>query len=575
MSSGERTHSTDAELATDPAYAREGRDSGGRTAVSRLRDLPHNAFALAWIPALAMAIVYLVVFVVQLPHNLTALAWDSDYASAFTVPETLVKTGTDGNMVLGSAGQWVSLWFGLLTAGLPLHRALWEIAPTALFVATTLGVGWSVAQVANRRAALLAVLLGLVASPFALEFLMAPAAHNTVYPCTALLGAYLIWLARGDGRGRLTALAVPPILGVVIGACLASDLLLAATAVIPLGATAVLAGLRRNRRSRLVALSALATIVVAIPVAKLTTSIMHSLGFLSLETPEKAVALSELPGRARLLFKGLEALFNGYLTREHPGTLHLPLGLASDVVMSAALLALLAIGTVTTVRLVTSGLHRSSTRTAPQLAYSLHVVYWFASAVSACGVFWIAADTGGGTNLHESYYGTVIFSVAAVVPLALARKSRVRWLIPAGAAVLFTAALVGLSGSYLNLKPWVASSEPIVERIAAADHLTVGYGGYLDASSLTWNSDGRIEVRPVMACANPAGASICPFYLQRVPSWYVPARRDTFLLTDSEELWVNSLPSDLGKPLATYAFGTMRMYVYPYDIASRLGPEPD
>jgi hypothetical protein len=38
---------------------------------------------------------------------------------------------------------------------------------------------------------------------------------------------------------------------------------------------------------------------------------------------------------------------------------------------------------------------------------------------------------------------------------------------------------------------------------------------------------------------------------------------------------VASLPAGLGKPLASYRFGQMSIYFYPYDIASRLGPALD
>ena len=530
---------------------------------------------MLWLVPLVIAAAYLVVFVVQLPRDITELAWDSDYATGFTIPETVVHTGTGGDTVLASAGQWVPLWFGLLTATLPFHRELWGIAPTILFIATAFTVGWSVAQVADRRAASFAVLIGLVASPLALVFFMAPEAHNTVYPCTALLGAYLIWLTRGARRRRLTALAVPPALGVVVGACLASDVLLAATAVIPLAFTAILAAVRRERRSRLVSLSALTTVAVALPIAKLTSASMHSLGFVTIETPVKLAPLSELPERARLLFDGLKTLFNGYLGPAKPGALHTPLGLASDVVMSAALLAVIAIGAYTTVGFVASGLRRNAVHNPIQLARSLHIIYWVASAVSACGAFWIAAETGGGTNLHESYYGTVIFSVAAVVPLALSTASPARWLFPAGASVFFAASLVGLTSNYMNVSAWIGKETPSIARVARTDDVTFGYGGYGDASSVTWNTDGRVTVRPLMECSNPAGANICPFYEARVPSWYVPQQRRTFLLVDSEEPWVSSLPGGLGRPLAAYAFGAMRMYVYPYDIASRLGPAPD
>jgi hypothetical protein len=570
---------TDADLARQAAHASgDVAEPGGalaRGALAWIRELAGERLALIWLIPLAVAAVYLVVFAVQLPQNITAVSWDSDYASAFVIAETLVHTGTGGHTVIASSGQWVPLWFGLLTASLPLHRELWGVAPTLLFVATALMVASSVSQLAGRRAGVLAALISLIASPLALAFLMAPMAHNTVYPCTALLGAYLLWLARAEHRRALTALAVPPLLGVVIGACLASDLLLAATAVIPLTFTALLAAVQRDRRSRLVSLSALATAVVALPVAELTGSIMHSLGFVTIAAPVKVVPLSQLAMQASSLLTGLKALFNGYLGAGRPGTLHASLGIASDIAMGAALVALLAVGALATARLVRSGVRRHTPRTPAQLARSVHVVFWAASAVTACGAFLIAGETGGGTNAHESYYATVIFSVAAVVPLLLASGAPARWLIAAGTSVLFAASLAGLTSNYVTTAAWIASAKSHVMQIAAANHVTAGYGGYDEASSLTWNTAGRVTVRPLMECPNPQGADICPFYIMRVPSWYVPQNRRTFLLIDREEAWVSTLPGGLGKPLASYSFGAMRMYIYPYDIATRLGPDPD
>jgi hypothetical protein len=577
-----RLRNGDSLAKTDPAsrgsYTQSAVTTRSRGALRwRIRPFKQEARAdpltFLWLVPLSIAAVYLIVFLVKLPHNITALSWNADYASEFVLPETLVKTGTSGNMVMASAGQWVPLWFGLLTTTVPLHRELWGVAPTALFVTAALVVGWSVSRIATRRTAVLSVLLSLIASPLALAFFMAPA-HTTVYISTALLGAYLVWLARARGRRRLLTFAVPPLVGVAIGVCLASDTLGAATAVVPLSLTAILAGLRRERRSRIAALSALATVAVAVPIAKLTTQIMHSLGFLTLATPAEVVPLSELPQRAELLFKGLKTIFNGSLGPQLPGTLHTELGVASDVVMSAALLTLLCLGAVTAVRFIRSGL-RKEAQAQGELAYSLHVIYWVSSAAAACGAFWLAGETGGGTDLHESYYGTVIFSVAAVVPLLLTKSAVARRLIPVGATVIFVASLVGLTSYNMNLYEWVTRSEPTVAKIAAANHVTVGYSGYLAGSTTTWNTHGRLTVRPLMACPNSAGADACPFYMASVPSWYTPARRHTFLLTDPEDPWVGSLPSGLGKPLAVYAIGAMRMYIYPYNIASRLGPEPD
>jgi hypothetical protein len=518
----------------------------------------------------AIAAGYIVLFLVRLPQNVTALGWNPDVGSAFAMPETLVQTGTGGATVMASAGQWVPLWFGLLTARLPLHRELWDIAPTLDFVASALIVGWSVARLTSGRlAAWLAVLICLVASPLALDFFMAPFSHNTVYPFTALLGAYLIWLAKGQGRRRAVALAAPPVLGVAIGACMASDLLLVATAVIPLGVSALLALLWRDRRSVAVALSALTTIVVAVPISSLTSSIMRSEGFLKLPSPIHHATLSELPARAELLFKGLQADFNGYLGgAEAPGALQSTFGIASDVVMCAALLALLALGVAGAVRLLRSGLRRDAARTPTQLARSLHVVYWATSTVTACGAFWLAGE--GPTTTHESYYATAIFAVAAVVPLLLSSRSRLRLLIPAGATVFFVASLLGLANDYVVGSAPLQSTGEQVEKLAAANHVTYGYTNWGDASNLTWGTHNRVIARPLAECQTQRGVGLCPGFQAYVPSWYVPRNRHTFLLVDPKGIEIKTLPEGLGRPIAAYNVGAMQLYIYPYDIASRL-----
>jgi len=541
-------------------------------ASDRRRPLPRtlDGSRILWFLALAIGLLYVVVFVLQVPRDITQLGWDASVGSSFVMPETLVKTGTGGLTLMGSTGQWVPLWFGLLTATLPLHRELWGVAPTLLFVASALTVAWSVLQVGDRRAAALAALIGVAASPPSLAFLMAPFSHNVVYPCTALLGAYLIWLARGQRRRRLIAFAVPPLMGVVIGTCLASDVLLATTGVIPLALTAILAGIRRDRRSRVLSLSALSTVAVAIPIAKLTSTTMGSLGYTTLPTPFKLAALSELPSRAKLLFEGLKALFNGNLAgAEEPGTLHAPLGLASDVVMCAALLTLVAVGIHVTVRFTASGVRNRAAEAPAQLARSLHIIYWVTSAACACGAFWIAGE--GPVTTHYSYYETVVFSVAAVVPLLALGSAPARWLIPVGASIFFAAGVVGLDGDYLNIAAPLARSAPQIERIARANDVPYGYSNWADASGLTWGMHSRVKIRPVVECATQQGTTLCPGFQTFVPSWYVPEQRHTFLLVEANGVDLSGVPEILGKPLAVYSFEAMRMYIYPYDIASRFG----
>jgi hypothetical protein len=531
---------------------------------------------LAWLVPLGIAAVYLVVFLVQIPQNIRSIEWLSDYSSGFTVVETLIKTGTGGHTVLSFSGQYLPMWFGLLTAKLPLHRELWGIAPTLVFVASALLIGWTVAQLSTRWAGLLATLLVVVASPRALSFFMAGNAHNTVWLSTALLGVYLIWLTRAEGRKRATTLAVPPLAGIALGLCLGSDFLVGAAAAIPLALTGVAAGLRRGRASRRIAVSALSTAAVSVPVALLTSEGMKALGFVTLRTPLK-LGHSALSVHAKLLFEGLNVLFNGYLRKGAPGTLHTELGLACEILMVLALLTLVILGARALIKFMSSGWRRDNPDTPAQLALSLHTIYWVASGATVCGAYWLASESSVG-EIHESYFASVVLSVAAIIPLLLSRGSVARWLILAGASVFFAAGVAGLLSNYAELPgaTQAARYEPEVMRLAKANHVSVGYAGYSEASSYTWYTDGRLTIRPVESCNFIEGQQgICPFALERVPSWYIPHQRHTFLLVDSAEGWLSTLPPGLGNPLATYSFGTVTMLIYPYDIAAHLGPIPD
>jgi len=563
----------------DPAHGFRG-TSGRRLAWSRAGDRS----ALLWLAPFAVAAVYCGVFLAQLQHNLWVIGWNSDYASGFTLPTTLVRAGTGGNTVIGTTGAWVALWFGLLTARLPLHRQLWELAPTGLFVLSAVAIGWSVSRVANRRAGTLAALIVLVASPRALYFFMAPVAHNTVYPVTALLGAYLLWLCRVDVRRRSIAWAVPPIAGIALGTCIASDALVIVTGVIPFALTAILVLARRERRSRAMTASALTTVIVALPVAKLTSTVMGSLGYVTLPPSTETASLSTLSLHAELMWEGLKGLFNGYLSETGASGLRSALGVVCELIMVIGLLCVLVAGVLTIVRLLRDGLRRLP-QTRGRLARNVHVIYWAGSAATTCVAFALSQRT---EYVHESYYATLIFSVAAIVVLLPRPRGAGRWLLSGATSIFFAASIVGLTSHYMQsyvlpiartpgyasrlYVPSFARYERQITAFARAADAVEGYAGYGDASNLTWSSDERLLVRPVELCDLQVGVGICPFFLARVPAWYRPERRRTFLLVDRTEIYLSALPGGLGKPIARRAFGPVEVYVYPYDLASRMGP---
>jgi hypothetical protein len=528
---------------------------------------------LVWAIPCCIAVAYLVVFLLRFSHNVWLIGWTSDYAFGFVAPQSVVSTGIGDYVNLSTYGSYVPLWFGLLTAWLPFHRELWQVAPTALFAIAALTVGWSVAQLANRRAAALAVLLALIASPAAWGIFMAPAAHNMTYPCTALVGAYLVWLAKeGSERRRAVRLGAPLLLALVLGTSFASDNLLVPTAILPLALTALLAGVRRDRRSRQVALSAFTTAVAAVPIAWLTSKSMRALGYQTEKQPLDRAPLSAIPTHARELFDGLKNLFNGNLGPAAPGAMHSALGLACDVFMLLALATLLGAALRAVVNCLLPARRAGRSPHPERLPRDLHCIYWASSAAGACGAY-VASNFFD--SLHEAFYATTILSIAAVIPLFVSIRNPARWLIPIGSAIFFAASLASFSDYYVgSLYTRLAADQSTILKLAQANHVTVGYTGYWGATSLTWNSHERVKLRPVHWCPEEEGHALCRFPHDTVGSWYVPKARHTFLIVEPNEFASTSitvLPSGLGRPLAAYQLGPVQMYVYPYDIASKVG----
>jgi hypothetical protein len=524
---------------------------------------------------LAVAVLaYAVWFVIRLHLNITSLLWNSDYASGYVLPETVARFGSGGHTVISTTGAWLPLWFGLLTARLPLHRELWEITPTVLFLVSAALVGWSVSLVSSRRAGLYAAVIVATASPFALAVFMAPVAHNTVYPMTALLPVYLLWQLRHEAQSRRVRFGVPLAMALLLGTTISSDKLLIVTGAVPMAIVAVLAILQRGRGTRLWGVWTLATLVMAAPVSIVTSAVMKAEGYQITPPPLQLTPLSQVGAHVRLMATGLRDLFNGYLGVRYPGTLHALLGTLCTMLLIASLCVLVWVGLRNLVVLF-----RGGAGSAEAIVRPLHVTYWFTSAVAVCAAFLFTNASGVGNSTHESYYLTLVFSVAAVValfaptPNPRTRFEWLRWVIPLGLAVFAIAGIVGLKREYITItyRSPIAADVAMIIHLAHQNDATTGYAGYWDASNVTWNTRERVEVRPIEQCARTHGAPICPFFLMRSPYWYIPRQRRTFLLVDPNELYVTSLPPGLGPPLAKYQLGSVTMYVYRYDIASRLG----
>lgn len=548
----------------------------GRT--SRLRRNPladtNKLMLLLWSVPCVLAVIYAGEFVTHFAGNIKLIGWLSDYAFAFVAPRELVTSGIGGHMNSGTYGQYAPLWFGVLTSWLPLHTVLWQVAPTIVFFAMALTVGWTVAQVANRRAAALAVLMVLVASPIGLGTFMSPAVHNTTYPATVLLGAYLIWLTKAEGRRRATAIAVPVLVAIAVGVSCASDDLLIPAGMLPFFLTAALACARPDRRTKRIALTALATVSAAAPISWLTSTIMAALGFGTEIQNLNLTKLSLLYTHVQLLAEGLKLLFNGYLGTFAPGTLHTELGFGCDAVVLLAMLTMLFVAVRSTVHMTLTHRRDESPEYRAQLPTDLHIIYWTSSALGVFGSYVLSSFYDSD---HLPFYATAIMSVAAVIPLFTQGRSPGRWLIPVGVSIFFAASLVGQFNDYpvIPLNTPLYYYEPDVLKLAELNHVTAGYAGYEGATSLTWNSHERLKVRPIASCPGEEAVNVCRYPHDTMESWYVPKKRHTFLLLEPiryPTTSVDALPRGLGRPIAAYQIGSMQMYIYPYDIATRVRP---
>jgi hypothetical protein len=545
------------------------------------RHVPDDRVTLAlWGVVGALAVLYAGLVAAHLDRIITDLLWNSDYASGFTLAQTLAHAGSDGNTTISTTGAWMDLWFGLITAHLPLHRQLWEISPTILFLASALVIGRAVWLLAGLAAGVAATLAVAMASPWALSVFLAPVAHNTVYPTTAVLGGVMPWVVRHRDRGRVAWCAIVAVGALLLGTSLASDKLVLVTAIVPLTVTAVAALWQRSRDVRLAAGGVLVVIVLAIPVEIAVNAIMAAAGY-AITAPKLVVAaVSSWPFHLRLFLDGLRDFSGSYLVSGYHGPLRPELGIACSVVLVLVMLTFIAGGVRALLALATE-----RSLGADRLGSVLHVGYWFASALVTVIAFVCTTADGGNASNHNSYFLTLIFAVAATVPLLLVApqptgRRMARWgrrLAPLALAVFAAGSVVGVASWYVigTATPLAGDAATIVN-LARADHATYGYAGYWDASSLTWETREGVEVRPLLQCTNPnpTGASVCPFLLMRTASWYRPVHRRTFLIVDPDNAFVTKLPTHLGRPVAVHHIGELIMYVYAYDIASRLGPYP-
>jgi hypothetical protein len=489
---------------------------------------------------------------------------DADTASAPVIGQLLSSGAPHSKVFLGSFDWYSTLLFELGTRWLPLHRQIWEVAPYAMALAAAGLIGWCVWRVAGARAASLTVVLLVCAAPRTLHVLLSTTEHGPVWFCLALLSFALVVAA-----GRPNRLSWPVagflilLTGLIIGVN-ASDTLVVVGGIGPLIVAALTAhALLRSRESfRLLQLSA-AILVVSAVVWFITARLMTHYGVSRCACPSDAnhfVRADHVAKHFRLWWQSIVDLSNGWFFGAK-------LTLSSLLMVACAVLGLTAVALLPRIawrelRGRTIGI---AARPAERLAF---ITYWTVSAAFLTLAFLIsAAPIGLGA---DRYLVGVIYAAAAVVPAALVRNRVTHAAAVVGTVIFALTATISI-GKRPPETPALpsAAAANAVARLAAQNHVSVGYTGYWDAAPITWATHFRVRLYPLRQC----GHSLCRFYEHMISSWYSPRSGIRSFLLEDPGLPAKVSPSaSLGAPSAVYRVGKMTMYLYPYDLARKVGP---
>jgi hypothetical protein len=505
---------------------------------------------LPWSPVLLGA-AYLILFAAKFPRLIERVYWDSDAATAAVIPET----ADGGTVVLERFGWFTSLWFALLTRPLPFHRQVWETAPYLFALVSVALLAWASWRLAGRWAAATTATAAAATSPFVSYGLVTLNYHTATWVATVVLAVFSLWLTRNPRTDRVLAAAV--LVTALAGTTLASDRLFAFVGLIPFALTGAL--LLFVLKRRFLGAVVIASAAVALPIAWATSWVMEASNVKVFPAPTRFAADTDLwPNFGRLL-RLIVQLANGDYFFDAQ------LGVRSTLSFACAVLVLLAFAAPFV--LVRREL-RSPTPSHSLLVYSS---FW-ASCVALNSASYVLSSEG----THPGYYLTpVLYAVAATVPLALSASSVRRLLAGLGVTVVATASLINLADGKTELiggLPPLASVAEQVADIAQKEAAPYGYADYWDASSLTWSTKMAVRVQPVVQCRQPESDVLCPYWFNVNSTWYQPRSTKSFVLRDRSSLTMTGEPpKSLGPPSATYEINDIfTLYVYPYDIASRL-----
>jgi hypothetical protein len=492
---------------------------------------------LRWLPAAAAA-AYIATVVVLWHDLVESNNWDTDVTGPLALAERLRGSGP---VFIPHYGEWTTFLWLLGTRWLPWHASLWEASGYALAVATAVVLAFATARVAGGWAGVTAGATALLVGPFALRALLSLASHVTNAVGAVVLAAALVALTRT--RSWLLVVVV----GLVAGTNAASDGLLWFAGVVPFALAAGVLARTTGRRD--VAVRAAAIVGLTVASALVTGLVMRALDFHVVGLDVHLAALRDLPGNVRHLARMIAFLGGANYTIPGPYPPD-PLRI---------LLALLAVAGVATPLIAAIKLRHA----APTLrAYAF---FWAAAVAVLCCVFVVTPNAAALGPKSANYLLTLAPAAGAGIALLAARSRRAQLAVALAVAFVGAVNIASVVDGRAGGVPALGTYAPAIREVLEQRGATRGYAGYWDAQNLSWQSNMKLLVAPVVNC----GDELCPYNFFTVDSWYERRGGPTFLLVDPTNAVIQA-PPWTSTATDTHRFGPLTLYVFDYDIASHI-----
>lgn len=475
-----------------------------------------------------------------------------------------------GSVDLGNTPHYSTFWLLRATAGLPGHRVLWAVAPYLMYLCCLTLLVHAVKQLGGGWPAALTFSIGLAVSPVVL-FTLLP---NGFRSDTWLASAALVWFLVKYGTSgqlmkplHLQSLVI--ILILVTGVTLASDPLFLLCGVGPFAGSAALGWLKFRRvESRRLLLLSTGIVGGAIPLAVAISRAMHSLNFRSTfpgRIPDFVTAGS-VSVRARSVLGNLLALGNSV-----PPT-KLAWSSLSQIPLSLLVILGLAVPFLFWTNLLKDRTHLSDDLGRHSTLF-IFASFWVLSGAALIVAF-LFNTVSIGTGLASSRYLPPLF-FATMSTAGLWGLSSTRRVLPLTAAGTLFCLLSLASQTNLPVSGGALPAHaPAVMRFLDEQGVRRGYASYWNSHSFSWQSGMKLAVYPVWDCPGQSLGRLCRFPLAVRSVWYERGRAGrSFLLSDPQVplRLGGTYEEQFGPPDIVRRFGEVTVYIYGYDLASRMG----